>query len=74
MLLGVRGKRELVVSIVSLDEVLHDSAAFKYGDAFTVGCRIRDCGDAAIGIDFQKPWLFEFLGHDVHKAHLPRIR
>ena len=49
---------DLVLGVVPLDEVLHDTSALKEIDRLSVRKSIRQCGDPPVGVDFQEPWLF----------------
>ena len=48
------GKADLVVRIISINEVLHDTARLEEIDGLAVGKVISQCWDAAIGVDLQE--------------------
>lgn len=50
--------RDLVLRIVVVGQVLQNAAGFEDIDRLSVGKRISYGGNAAIGVNFKKPWLF----------------
>lgn len=46
---------DLVVLVVLVDQVLEDASGLEDADLLAVGERVRDRGDASVGVDFKEP-------------------
>lgn len=58
-------KRQLVLVVVALGEILQDASTLEYPNLLPIVERVQDGRDAAIGVDFQKPRLLLPVGADV---------
>ena len=59
---------DLIVGVVSVDEILHDAAAFEDADLFAVGMGVGQGWDAAVGVDGCEPGRFLLIGGHVDLA------
>lgn len=57
MLARITRVRDLVVLVVAVDEVLEDGTRLKDANGLAVGPCVSDGGNAAVGVNFQEPWL-----------------
>lgn len=57
ILTRTRGIRDLVISIIAVDEVLHDGAALEQADRAAISEGIRQGRDTPVGVDIQEPLL-----------------
>jgi hypothetical protein len=55
MLTRAFGEGDLVVWVVLRDEVLQDATGLKQTDLLAVAEGVRQGGDAAVGVDLEKP-------------------
>lgn len=61
----------LAVRVVAFNKVLKNSTAFKDTKLLAIGPRICNGRDAAIGVDFQVPWLFLLILSNLDMVQLP---
>ena len=57
MFFCVPGIRHLVLSIISVHQILQHRTRLKYSDLFPIGELVRHGGDSSIGVNFQEPLL-----------------
>lgn len=63
-----------MVSVVALDEVLHNRAALKQTDELAVGKGVGQGRDAAIGVDLEEPWLLQNARRKSIYPHITILR
>jgi hypothetical protein len=52
---GALGIRDLVLGVITLGQVLKDTARLEQTDCLSVSEGIGQCGDATVGIDLEEP-------------------
>jgi len=66
------GITQLVLSIIPVNKVLHDTAALKHPDSLPVSEPVSKSRDAAVGVDIQEPLFFLRVLGDVDLGVLVR--
>lgn len=64
------GVRDLVFRVVAFHKVLHDGAALEEADGRAVREDIGQCGDAAVGVNFEEPGLLLLILAEVDGGDL----
>jgi hypothetical protein len=52
---GALGIRDLVLGVITLGQVLKDTARLEQTDCLSVSEGIGQCGDATVGVDLEEP-------------------
>ena len=69
---GAFGKRQFVLRIVTIGQVLQDATTFEDPDLLAVVELIKDRRNATVGIDLEKPWLLLPVSTDVDALYFVR--
>lgn len=72
LLAATLGETDLVLGIILLGQVGEDATPFEQANLLAIGECIRQCGDPAVGVDFEKPGLLLSVGRDVDVFGLVR--
>ena len=72
MLSGSWRIADLMICVISLDQVLHDGTGLEEMNGFAICEGIRQCRYATIRIDLEKPWLLLLLLGEVNLFCLVR--